>query len=162
VVAILLVGRAARADLANHELVRTHVAAMFAGVDVAALDEGQRERLLADRPRLNLALLVPIYGSYTLDHKVFGSMRPAGVLFDWILGGIAPAVLGLTALATSGRTRRICGWTALGLYAGTRLAILVVGNLHISAYNELVQLHLGIATGPAGHAAPALVAITRW
>jgi hypothetical protein len=158
VVAIAVAAPDARADLLNHELLQAHVDATFARIDVASLDDAGRERLYARRAGLVAATLIPGLGTYRIEKKVFGSLRPAGVIFDWFVGGIAPAALGITALATDGRTRTVCGWSALGLYASTRLAILVIANLHISAYNRAVRLHLGSID--SGH--PALAASMRW
>lgn len=139
---VVLSAGTARADFLNHELMRQHVAETFANLDLAKLDDAQREALYADRTTLTLGLLVPVLGTYRMEEKVFGGVRPAGVIFDWFLGGAVPLGLGITALATDGRTREVCAWTALGLYATTRLAILLIGSAHVSAYNEEVRGHL--------------------
>ncbi|MGE0871511.1 MAG: hypothetical protein AB7P03_23330 [Kofleriaceae bacterium] len=161
-IAIALTGAEAQADLANHELLHKHLDDEFATLDLASLTPEQREELYAPRLSLTLGLLVPVYGTYRLDNRVFGSMRPAGVIFDWIAGGLVPAALGVTALATDGRTRSICGWTALGLYTATRIGTLVFGSLHLRAYNQEVKLRLSAASTHASALAPALVAETHW
>ncbi len=131
-IALLLVSRAAAADVANHDLIRAHVATLPA----AELDD-------ASHLTFSLRALVPIWGSYRLDDTVFCSVRPAAVAFDWILGGAVPAGLAIAALATDdAHASRILAWTALGLYATTRLGVLVIGNLHIAAYNHAVELRL--------------------
>jgi hypothetical protein len=157
---VLTTTSVARADVINHDLLHAHVDRMFAGVDVARLTPAQREALYADRLTLMAGALIPIFGTWRIEDKVFGGLRPAGVIFDWVLGGVAPLGLAITAFATTGTTRTVCAWTAIGLYASTRIGIMIIGNLHISAYNRAVSLHLGNAT--SDRLAPALVATTRW
>jgi hypothetical protein len=141
VVLVALYGTA-HADLLNHELLRAHVDAELAHLDVAKLDADQREALYAPRLSLTVGLLVPGFGSYRLEQRMFGGIRPSGIVFDWVLGGAAPVALGVAALATDGRTRAICAWTALALYATTRAGMLVIGSWHISAYNHEVDIRL--------------------
>jgi hypothetical protein len=147
----------ARADIMNNEAIREHVDALFADGSLEA------SRLRAHRLTLNLGLLVPVYGSIALDRKVFGGIRPSAIVFDWVLGGIVPAGLAVAAFAgpeSWPRTR--LAWTAIGLYAATRVAVLVVGNLHISEYNRLLELRVGAATPISGDLAPALLATATW
>lgn len=162
----LLVSRSAVADLANNEAIHDHVDRVVLRLEVDKLDPDQRHDLLADRLTLSLSALVPIYGSYCLDHKVFGDVRPAAVVFDWILGGIVPTGLGATALlsgdALSSRTRTILGWSAVGLYVSTRIGVLIIGNLHISEYNRYLRLRLGVVVSPSDQLAPALLASSEW
>lgn len=161
VVAIVLMSASvARADFINHDLLHAHVDRMFAGVDVGRLTPAQRDALYADRLTLMAGALIPVFGTWRIEDKVFGGLRPAGVIFDWGLGGAAPVGLAIAAFATTGTTRTVCAWTAIGLYAATRIGIMIIGNLHISAYNRAVSVHLGTATGD--RLAPALVATTRW
>ncbi len=166
VVVTLSTSSVAQADLANNEGIREHVDAILIGVEPNRLDPARVRALLANRLTLNLAVIVPIYGSYKLEHKVFGSMRPAGIVVDWILGGLVPVGLAATALAGSSalsdRTRAILGWTALGLYTATRIGILVVANHHISEYNRLVRLRLGLASPVSGDFAPTVIAVVPW
>jgi hypothetical protein len=162
VLALAFAPTAACADMMNNGAMHDHADATLAR---ASRDHVDRHELLADRVTLNLGVAVPIYGSYALDQRVFGGVRPSAVVFDWILGGAAPAALGITALADGGlsaRTRSTLGWTALGLYASTRIGVLVIGNLHISEYNRYIKLRAGITEGPSGQLAPALVAGTSW
>jgi hypothetical protein len=152
----------ARADLMNNEAIREHVDEVLAD---GSLDASRVRALRADRLTLDLGLLVPIYGSIALDRKVFGGVRPSAVVFDWVLGGIAPAGLAIAALAGDGwshDTRTRLAWTAIGLYATTRIAVLVVGNLHISEYNRLLQLRLGAAAPISGDLAPGVLATAAW
>ena len=164
--ALLLASRVASADLANNEGIHAHVDAMLSHVDVAALDAGRRRSLLADRLTLNLDILIPIVGSCALEEKVFGGLRPSAVVFDWILGGVLPVGLGATALLGDGslspKARSVLGWTAAGLYASTRLGILIVGNLHISDYNRYVKLRLGVVESRGGSLVPAIAASRSW
>jgi hypothetical protein len=102
-----------------------------------------RDALHADRLTLSLGALVPIYGTLRIDRRVFGGVRPSAVVFDWIIGGLAPATLGVIALVDRDH-RDALAWTALGLYAGTRIGILVIGNLHVSAFNRAVDVRLGL------------------
>jgi hypothetical protein len=153
---VWLVPRAASADLTGSQGIRDHVALTVSRLDVTALDARDKDALLAHRVTLNLGLLVPCYGSYTLDTKVYGELRPSAILFDWVLGGAAPVGLAALALADDqlpSRTRAELAWTALALYATSRVGILIVGNLHISDYNAAMRLRLGLA--PADSAARA-------
>ncbi|MGE0550151.1 MAG: hypothetical protein AB7R00_24000 [Kofleriaceae bacterium] len=159
---ILLTAPRAHADLANHELLHKHLDEEFAKLDISSLTPEQREDLYAPRLSLTLGLLVPIYGTYRMEMRMFGSIRPAGIILDWFAGGVVPAALGITALATEGRTRAICGWTALGLYAATRIGAIVFGTLHVTAYNREVKLRLSAAPTHAGALAPAVVAEAHW
>lgn len=152
----------ARADVLGHDRLRAHVDDMFAHLDVASLDANQRDDLYASRAAITAGLFVPMLGSYWLEHKTFGELRPSAIVFDWVLGGLAPLALGITALATSGRTRKITAYTALGLYAATRIGIIVIGNLHVSEYNRQVRLHLGAVPTSMDRPVPALVATGRW
>ncbi|MEP6859826.1 MAG: hypothetical protein ABJE66_04350 [Deltaproteobacteria bacterium] len=164
--AVLASPSLARADLANNEAIHEHVDAVVAGVDVTALDPARTRALLADRLTLSLGALVPIYGSYKLDHKVFGDVRPAAVVFDWILGGFVPVGLGVTALAggnaLSSETRSILAWTAVGLYASTRIGVFVIGNLHISEYNRVLRLRLGLGAAATADHSPTLTISAAW
>ena len=165
-VALGLAPRSARADLTSGERIRRQVDRTVAGLDLAALDADQRQALLAHRVTLSLALLIPCYGSYTLDHKVFGDLRPAAILFDWVLGGIAPAGLAAVALADRGLSsglRTGLGWTAAGLYVASRAGVLIIGNRHISDYNDAMRVRLGLlAGGPASGGGLAVTAVGRW
>ncbi|MGE5183923.1 MAG: hypothetical protein ACM31C_17755 [Acidobacteriota bacterium] len=157
----LLASRSAAADFANNEAIHAHVDATLRAVGVTSLDARQRAALHADRLTLSLGALVPVLGTYRLDEKVFGSVRPAGVIFDWVLGGLVPATLGLVAWqdgALSSHTRSVLAWTALGLYASTRLGVLVIGNWHVSEYNHYLDVRLAaVAAG-----GPGLSATVRW
>ena len=153
VLGAVLASRVASADLLNNEGIHAHVdAQLAAGVTPE----------LADHLTFSLEALVPILGSYELDQRVYGSTRPSGVIFDWILGGIVPLALGIGALATHGQTRRVLGWTALGLYVSTRIAVLTIGNLHVSEYNSRIELRVGGAQTPSGQLAPAVVMSVVW
>ena len=133
IVALLVLAGTAHADLVNNTLLHAHVD------ELVAKPHGD---LAASHVTLTLGALVPIYGTYQLDERVFGSVRPSAMLFDWFLGGIAPAALGITALASHGETRAITAWTALGLYAATRLGVILVGNLHVAEYNRYIAVKL--------------------
>jgi hypothetical protein len=129
--AIVLAASTSRADVLNHELLRKHVDQL---AEHGAVDEAPRVSLV-------LPTLIPGIGTYRVEKRVFGGLRPAGVVFDWGLGGAVPVTFGAIALGSSGRTRDVCAWTAIGAYAVTRLAILVIANLHISEYNRRVRMH---------------------
>lgn len=164
VVFALLVSRTAGADLANNEAIHAHVDDVVAHLEHGASAKHDPS-LWAERLALNLGVLVPVYGSIRLDRKVFGSIRPAAVVFDWTLGGLAPAALGITALADtslSEMTRRDLAWAALALYLTTRVGVLIVGNMHISEYNHYMKLRLGIAQSPVASNLTLIVAGTSW
>ncbi len=152
----------ARADVLGHDRLRAHVDDMFAHLDVATLDAQQRDDLYASRTAITAGLFVPMFGSYRLEHQMFGELRPSAIVFDWVLGGLVPIGLGVTALVTSGRTRKITAYTALGLYAATRIGIIVIGNLHVSEYNRQVRIHLGAVPTSMDKPVPALVVTGRW
>lgn len=117
------------ADLLNNAGIHAHV-------DDQLQNDPQAARPV-DRLATNLELLVPVLGTYELDHAVYGSARPSGIVFDWLLGGLAPLALAGASFAVDGaRTRSLLRWTALGLYASTRIGVLVIGNLHVSEYND--------------------------
>jgi hypothetical protein len=158
---VLLAARTASADILNNELLHAHVDEVAAA---APTDAAARADLFADRTTLSLGALVPVLGTYRLDHQVFGSVRPSAVAFDWILGGAVPVGLGVVALLASGRTRSICAWSAVGLYASTRIAILTIGNLHVSEYNAYLHVKLAVSATETrdGSPAPALVATGQW
>jgi len=148
----------ARADMMNNEAIHAHIDRLLA--EGRPPDAGA---LRANRLTLDLGLLVPIYGSIALDRKLFGGVRPSAVVFDWVLGGIVPAGLAVAALAADSHdTRTRLAWTAIGLYATTRIAVLVVGNLHISEYNRVLQLRLSGAAPVTGDFAPGLFATAAW
>jgi len=163
VVGIVLASGAAHADMLGHDRMRAHIDDMFAHLDVGAMSAQQRRDLYVGRASLTLGTLVPVLGSYRLEHAVFGELRPSAIVFDWVLGGLLPVALGVTAFATSGRTRKICAWSAIGLYAATRISIFVIANLHVSEYNRQVRLHLGaVESSSRDRAVPALMATMRW
>jgi hypothetical protein len=126
------------ADLLNNSAIHAHVDDQLAH---------RRASPIGDRLLLSAGALVPILGSCELDHRVFGSVRPSAIVFDWILGGVAPAALLVASFATGDASARSAlRWTALGLYGGTRIGVLVIGNLHISEYDDyLARRTRGVA-----------------
>jgi hypothetical protein len=129
------------ADLLNNQGIHDHVAELVAHDPAAARP--------ADRLALTVGALVPIYGSYKLDHQVYGDVRPSAYVFDWVLGGLAPAALATASvLVGSPHTQRWLRWTAVGLYGTTRIAVMVVGNLHINTYDADIDQHTA-STAPA-------------
>ena len=134
---------AARADLLSHDRLRAYVAAM--DTSNKTYDE-----LDTSRAAFVATALVPGWGSYRLEKIVFGEVRPAGIIGDWLVGGALPVGLAIGAYAADDpSTRRALAWTAAGLYVGTRLAIIVIGNLHISEYREALRVKLAPAPGGA-------------
>ncbi len=162
---VLIVPRAASADLTGSQGILEHVDEVVSQLDVAALDADQRKALLADRLTLNLGLLVPGYGSYALDTKVYGELRPTAILFDWVLGGVAPVGLATLAIADndlSSSTRAGLAWSAAALYVATRLGVLIVGNLHISDYNAAMRVRLGLTASGRPHRGWTIGATAQW
>ena len=139
VLALLLATSSARADMMNDEALHAQVDA-----DVASGSAHPYDHL-----GFSLGALVPIFGTTRLDRAMFGDVRPTAVVVDWILGGLLPLGLAIAAVAVEDR-RAAFGWTAAGLYAATRIAILVVGNLHISEYNRYLHVRVGtVGSTPA-------------
>jgi hypothetical protein len=117
------------ADLLNNAAIHAHVDDQLQHDPVDARP--------ADRFTLTAGALVPIYGSYELDHRVYGSVRPSAIVLDWILGGIVPAAMVATSFAVGDEpTRSWLRWSALGLYGATRVGVMIVGNLHINEYDD--------------------------
>jgi hypothetical protein len=126
---VALLGLAAcGGDMMNNAALRAHVDDLVA--------HGQRPPQL-DHLTASAELLVPVLGSTELDRAAYGGIRPSGVVFDWVLGGIAPlALLGASFAVSDARARRSMRWAALGLYVATRVGVLVIGNLHVSEYDD--------------------------
>jgi hypothetical protein len=101
-----------------------------------------------DHVTTSLALLVPVVGTYRLDRAAFGSVRPSGVAFDWVLGGLAPlALVGASFAVADGRTRQALRWSALGLYVATRIGVLVIGNMHVSEFDDYLAARRSVGIG---------------
>lgn len=133
-----------RADPLGHDRLRAHVASL--DVRDATFDALDTSRLA-----FSLTALVPGWGTYRLEKRVFGGLRPSAVIGDWLLGGLVPAALVVGAIAADDpETRSALAWTAAGLYVGTRVAILVVGNLHLSAYRRALTLRFAATPATAG------------
>ena len=129
---LLALALAGCGDLMNNTAIHAHVDDVLARDPAAATP--------APRARLAAGALVPVLGSYELDHAVFGGVRPSAIVFDWILGGLVPAALVGGSFAVSGAgARDAMRWTALGLYATTRVAIEIVGNLHVTEYDDYLD-----------------------
>jgi hypothetical protein len=138
---IALLPANAHADLLAHDRLRAHVATL----DITGRS---RDDLDTSRAAFAVTALVPALGTFRLEKRVFGSIRPAGVIGDLLVGGVVPAGLAVGALvADDPDTRAALAWTALGLYATTRIAILVIGNLHISAYRRALDVRFAAAPG---------------
>ena len=143
VAVLALSTREVRADMLSHDRLRAHVAT----IDIS---HTTRAELDTSRAAFMATALVPGWGTYRLEKIVFGEVRPAGIIGDWIVGGALPAGLAIAALAVDDSgTRRTLAWTAAGLYVGTRLAIFTIGNLHISAYRSALDLRFAPAPGGA-------------
>jgi hypothetical protein len=142
-VILLLATQTAHADMLSHDRLRAHVATLD-------ISHTTREELDTSRAAFMATALVPGWGTYRLEKIVFGEVRPAGIIGDWIVGGAVPAGLAIGALVVDDpSTRRALGWTAAGLYVGTRLTIFVIGNLHISAYRQALDLRFAPTPGGA-------------
>jgi hypothetical protein len=143
-VVLALVAAGCGADLLNNQGIHDHVD------DLVAHD--RTDAVPANRWLLDAGALVPFLGSYELDHRVYGSVRPSAIVVDWILGGIVPAGAAVASFVfDDALTRRRLRWGALGLYGATRIGIEIVGNLHIDEYNDYLAERL--ATSPRAHIA---------
>jgi hypothetical protein len=144
VLAILVLAAPARADLLSHDRLRAHVERL----DIATTSF---EELDTSRLAFMASALVPGFGTYRLEKRVFGEVRPAGILGDWGVGGAVPfGLLVASYYVDDSSTRRALRWTALGLYAGTRVAIFVIGNLHISEYRRALTIRFTTSANTAG------------
>jgi hypothetical protein len=153
VLVVVLASRDARADFANNELLHAHADAVIAASDPGSLAPARRAALHVDRLTMSLGALVPVFGTSRLDGAVFGGVRPSAIVFDWVLGGAVPVGLAALALADTGLSssaRDDLAWTALGLYAVTRVGILVIGNLHVSEWNRYIDVKLAAGGATAG------------
>lgn len=127
------------ADMMNNALIHEHVD------DLVAHDRPHATP--ADRWLLTAGALVPGLGSYRLDHRVYGSLRPSAIVFDWILGGLVPAALLATSFAVDGaHTSSTLRWTALAAYGVTRIAVVSVGTMHITEYDGYLAQRLATET----------------
>lgn len=132
------------ADVLNNAAIHAHVD------DLVAHDRARA--VPANRWVLTAGALVPIFGSYELDKRVYGDVRPSAIVIDWILGGLAPAIGVIASFAVGDpHTGTLLRWSALGLYGGTRIGVIVVGNLHIDEYDDSLAHQL--ASGPRAHVA---------
>ncbi|MEO8843137.1 MAG: hypothetical protein ABI591_19560, partial [Kofleriaceae bacterium] len=132
------------ADVLNNAAIHAHVDELVA--------HDRANAVPADRWALTAAALVPILGSYELDTRVYGSVRPSAIVIDWILGGLLPAATTIASFAVDdAHTRSVLRWSALGLYGTTRIGVIVVGNLHIDEYDHTLAHQL--ETGPRAHVA---------
>lgn len=142
-------------DLTGQAVIRDHIDKQLAELDLATLDDAQKHALLVDPLCLNLNMIVPVYGSYILDTTLYGAVQYPAVIADWLLGGLVPLALTATALlgqaAFGELPRNIMLGSALALYLGTRVAVLLVINEHIHVYNDYMREQLGLpGTDAAG------------
>ncbi|MEO6776351.1 MAG: hypothetical protein ABI467_25640 [Kofleriaceae bacterium] len=132
------------ADVLNNAAIHAHVAELVA--------HDRAHAVPANRWALTAGALVPIFGSYELDTRVYGGLRPSAIVIDWILGGLLPAAGAIASFAVDdAHTRTLLRWSALGLYGTTRIGVIVVGNLHVDEYDDTLTREL--AVGPRAHVA---------
>ncbi|MBA3459405.1 MAG: hypothetical protein H0T46_05555 [Deltaproteobacteria bacterium] len=84
IAAITLISPAiARADLLSHDRLRAHV---------TTLDITHHSRADLDTSRVAFAFtaLVSALGTFRLERRVFGEIRPAGVIGDLFVSGLVP------------------------------------------------------------------------
>jgi hypothetical protein len=141
---LVLLATTAHADLLSHDRLRAYVARL----DVA---NQTYDDLDTSRVAFVFSAFVPGWGTYRLEKRVFGEVRPAGIIGDWGVGGLVPAsLLVWSYYADDAHTRSTLRWTAAGLYAGTRVVILVIGNLHISEYRRALNVRFTTSANGAG------------
>lgn len=150
---IILPG-SAFADITGTQKIRDNVDKKLKDLDISSMSNEEKEKLLASPVRLNINMIVPIYGSYILDNTLYGSIRPPAYIFDWTLGGIVPlGLLGVSILGRnrySGRKIKIMRITALSLYLVTRIGVFVTINEHIYQYNKYMKQRLNIESAGEG------------
>lgn len=139
------------ADILGVRRIKNHVEQVLANADTTSLSLERREKMIKNPVRLNVNMIIPIFGSVILDKTLYGEIRPPAVGGDWILGGIVPAGLTVGSLATRDnirvRSSNALLFTALGLYIATRAGVLLTINHHIKVYNGYMRLKLGLPGG---------------
>ena len=79
-----------QADLTGTQKIRDHINSQLKDIDINSLSIEEKENRLLDPVRLNLNMLIPVYGSTVLDNTLYGNIRPPAYIFDWALGGFIP------------------------------------------------------------------------
>ncbi len=146
-----------QADLTGTKKIHLQIDKELAEIDLESLSLREKQDMLADPVRLNLNMLIPIYGSYVLDTKLYGDVRPPAIIFDWTLGGFIPlGLLFFTAAkgdSLSAKARKSMISTAIGLYLVTRIGVVITINEHIHQYNKYKSEQLGLDQEAPEHAA---------
>jgi len=127
-------------DLTGQARIRNNVDKKIKGIDLAAMSQEDKANLYADRFRLNINMIIPIYGSSILDTKLYGNVRPPAYIFDWFLGGIVPLIaIGIAAanVFPSANSALVVG--GLTLYGLTRIGVYIAINEHIGVYNHYLD-----------------------
>lgn len=144
----LLTSISAHADLTGTQKIRDYIDFQLQDVDIQTLTMEEKEAWLVDPVRLNLNMLIPVYGSTILDNSLYGNIRPPAYIFDWTLGGFIP--LGLIVAAglageqlSSNRKKALVG-AAVGLYLITRVGVFITINEHIHQYNKYMKVRMGL------------------
>lgn len=136
------------ADITGTQKIKDNIDRKLANLDIASMSQQEKDDMLADQFRLNLNMLVPVYGSYVLDTKLYGDVRPPALIFDWTLGGFIP--LGLLLISTLGKEKMSTKQknslisTAVGLYLITRVGVYLTINEHIYQYNKYMKMRLNL------------------
>ncbi|MBW1767161.1 MAG: hypothetical protein JRJ02_05780 [Deltaproteobacteria bacterium] len=142
----LLFAGTAKADLTGTGKIQEHIHKKLESLEIQAMSEDEKRDLLVNTLRLNLNMVIPVYGSYILDNTLYGNVRPPAIIFDWSLGGFIPLVLLLTVVMgkdkISRKRKEAMIYTAVGLYIITRIGVIITINDHIRHYNEYIKIQV--------------------
>ncbi|MCG8339088.1 MAG: hypothetical protein MJE63_31645 [Proteobacteria bacterium] len=145
---LLVINLEVYADLTGTQKIRDHVDFKLKDVNIDNLSPAEKKAWLVDPVRLNLNMLIPIYGSTILDNTLYGNIRPPAYIFDWTLGGFLPMgcllAVGLGGDNLSDDEKKDLVATAVGLYVLTRIGVFITINEHIYQYNKYMKIRLGL------------------
>ena len=147
-ICILLCPGIVLADLTGTSRIKSHADNKLEGLDIKKMSEDSKKDLLVSPIRLNLNMIIPVYGSYILDNSLYGNVRPPAIIFDWTLGGFIPLAMMLAAGIGRGsislNRKKVLIYAAVSLYILTRVAVIITINEHIHNYNKYMKNRLNL------------------
>jgi len=127
--------------------VRAYADTVMVTTNLNSISYEKNLKILKRRFPFNAAIAVPVFGTILVDMNMFGEVRRSAVLGDWLLGGVIPAGLALTAALADdmpGKSRDALLYSSLGLYSATRVIVCITINHHLITYNKHIKMRLGI------------------